>query len=148
MSTGSRTLPLLCKTTRFLPADVTRLVRECLRVHVGERCPAWIDGLLMQQLHGLGVDAEMTFTVSAIRHIDPASSHDWTWLGKSSSDEKEEYAHVAAEFTLYPDAYLCILKGMRGDALLLHHCGWHRQEDWAAQHAILSQRESQKPCSS
>ena len=63
MSTGSRTLPLLCKSAWFLPADVTRLVRECLRMHVGKRCPAWIDGLLVQQLQGLGMDSEVIFTI-------------------------------------------------------------------------------------
>ena len=137
MSTGSRALPLLCKTTRFLPADVTRLVRECLRVHVGKRCPAWIDGLLVQQLQGLGVDAEVTFTVCAIRHIDPASFHDWTWLGMSSSDEKEEDAQVTVEFTLYRHGYLWDLKGMRGNTLLLHH-GWGHFDDRTGQPSILS----------
>ena len=48
MATGSRALLLLCKKTRFLPGDVTRLVREYLRLHVGGRCPAWIDDLLWQ----------------------------------------------------------------------------------------------------
>ena len=50
MSTGSRALPLACRLTWSLPGDAMRLVRECLRVHVGERCSAWIDDLLWQQL--------------------------------------------------------------------------------------------------
>ena len=56
MATGSRALLLLCKKTRFLPGDVTWLVREYLRLQVGRRCPAWIDDLLWQQLQGLDVD--------------------------------------------------------------------------------------------
>ena len=88
MAIGARALPLVCKMTRFLPGDVTRLVRECLRVHVGERCPEWIDDLLWQQLQGLEVNAHLSKTVRAIRNIGHAIFHDWAWLDMSSSDEE------------------------------------------------------------
>ena len=92
MSTGSRALPLLCKTTRFLPADVTRLVRECLRVHMGARCPAWFDDLLWQHLPRLegGHLKCRTLVTLASRNIDPAiCPQHWRCFGKSSSDEEE-----------------------------------------------------------
>ena len=72
MLTGFRTLPLLCKTTQMLPADVVQLVQECLRLHVGKRCPAWIDSLFVQQLRGFGMESEVIFTVCAVQHINLA----------------------------------------------------------------------------
>ena len=125
MSTASRTLPLLCKTARFLPADVVRLVRACLRMHVGKRCPTWIDGLLVQQLQGLGLDSEVIFTIRSIRHINLASFHDWTWLGVSSSHDKEEDADVTVKFTLYPTRFHWGVDCMRGNTLLLQDSGMH-----------------------
>ena len=100
MLTGFRALPLLCKTTQMLPADVVQLVQECLRLHVGKRCPAWIDSLFVQQLQGFGMDSEVIFTVCAVRHINLA--HDWAWLNVSSSDNKDEDAKVTVKFTIYP----------------------------------------------
>ncbi len=72
-----------------------------------------------------------------VRHIDPASFHDWTWLGMSSSDEKEEDAKVTVEFTLYRHGYLWDLKGMGGNTLLLHR-GWGHFDDRTVQPSILS----------
>ena len=64
MSTGSRALPLLCRKTRALPADVHRLVRECLRMRVGKHCPAWIDELLWRHLREDGLVIEASRTVA------------------------------------------------------------------------------------
>ena len=49
-----------------------RLVRECLRVHVGARCPGWIDDLLWAQLQALpyGHYRRITATFSLSGEID------------------------------------------------------------------------------
>ena len=122
MATGSRALPLLCKKTRFLPGDVTRLVREYLRLHANRRCPAWIDDLLWQQLRGLEVDTYISMTVWATRNIDHAIyRQDWTWLGMSSSDEEETNdngAQVTVELDVYRSSCHWKLKCMRGNTQL------------------------------
>ena len=125
MLTGFRTLPLLCKTTQMLPADVVQLVRECLRLHVGKRCPAWIDSLFVQQLQGFGMDSEVIFTVCAVRHINLANFHDGAWLNMSSSDNKDEYANVTVKFTIYPGGILWDLECMQNNTLLLQNSGMH-----------------------
>ena len=91
MAIGARALPLVCKMTRFLPGDVTRLVRECLRVHVGERCPEWIDDLLWQQLPRLvGNPRPRNFVTWMSRNIDPAIyPQELTFFDESNSDEEE-----------------------------------------------------------
>ena len=66
-----------------------RLVRECLRVHVGERCPEWIDDLMWQH-RCLEWGEHIAITVSAIRHVNPALFHEWTWLDASSTDKDED----------------------------------------------------------
>ena len=144
MSTGSRALPLLCKTTRFLPADVTRLVRECLRVHVGTRCPAWIDDLLWQQLRDLkwGKYRRITVKFCASRNIDYAiyrqdeTSYGRTSLrpchlptrsGLSSSNEHEtDDKAVQVAVLLVVEDRVCqwTLKCLRGDTQL--RVSWDR----------------------
>ena len=49
-----------------------RLVRECLRVHVGARCPAWIGDLLWAQLRALPYEhyRRITATFSLSGEID------------------------------------------------------------------------------
>ena len=61
---GSRALPLLCRKTRVLPPDVMRLVRECLRVPLGPRCPRWISDLLWAKLRALPRGRNCLITVS------------------------------------------------------------------------------------
>ena len=61
---GSRALPLLCRKTRALPPDVLRLVRECLRVPLGPRCPRWISDLLWIKLSTLPRGRNSLITVS------------------------------------------------------------------------------------
>ena len=138
MSTGSRALPLLCKTTRFLPADVTRLVRECLRVHVGARCPAWIDDLLWNQVRALpwGTYRRITVTFCVSRNIDYGiyrqdetswgrtslrPCHMPTRSGLSSSDEHEtDDAPVRVEVLMVVDDHICrwLLRCLQGDTEL------------------------------
>ena len=71
MSTGSRALPLLCRKTRVLPRDATRLVRECLRMRLGEHCPAWIDELLWRHLPRLEDGRLGALVIVASRTVDP-----------------------------------------------------------------------------
>ena len=68
-----------------------RLVRECLRVHVGERCPEWIDDLLWQQLPRLvGNPRPRNFVTWMRRNIDPVIyPQELTFFDESSSDEEE-----------------------------------------------------------
>ena len=61
MPTG--TLPLLCRTTRALSADVHRLVREYLRLRLGQYCP-WLDELLWQHVREEGLVIEVSRTVA------------------------------------------------------------------------------------
>ena len=75
-----------------------RLVRECLRVHVGKRCLEWIDDLMWQH-RCLGGFKHLAITVSAIRHVNPALFHEWTWLDASSTD-KDEDVQVTAELRI------------------------------------------------
>ena len=131
MATGSRALLLLllllllCKNTRFLPGDVTRLVREYLRLHVGGRCPAWIDDLLWQHRQGLEEDTHVSITVWTTRNIDHAIYHqDWAWLGllgMCSADEEEtndKGAQVTVELDNYRSSSDWKLKCMRGNIQL------------------------------
>ena len=138
MSTGSRALPLLCKTTRFLPADVTRLVRECLRVHVGARCPAWIDDLLWNQVRALpwGTYRRITVTFCVSGNIDYGiyrqdetswgrtslrPCHMPTRSGLSSSDEHEtDDTPVRVEVLMVVDDHICrwLLRCLQGDTEL------------------------------
>ena len=122
MLTGFRTLPLLCKTTQLLPADVVQLVRECLRLHVGKRCPARIDSLFVQQLQGLGPDSEVIFTVCSSLHLNLASCHNWTWLGMSTGDDKQD-TDVTVKFTLYPTGYHWNVDCVQNRTLLLQDSG-------------------------
>ena len=62
MSFGCR-LPLLCRKTRALSADVHRLVREYLRMRVGKHCP-WIDELLWRHYREEGLVIELSRTVA------------------------------------------------------------------------------------
>ena len=62
MSFGCR-LPLLCRKTRALSADVHRLVREYLRVRLGKHCP-WIDELLWRHFREEGLVIELSRTVA------------------------------------------------------------------------------------
>ena len=75
MLSGFRTLPLLCKATQRLPTDVVELVKQCLYLNLGKRCPAWVDSLFLHQLQYFGIDSEVIFTVCAVRQVDLA--HDW-----------------------------------------------------------------------
>ena len=119
MATGSRALLLLCKKTRFLPGDVTRLVREYLRLHVGGRCPAWIDDLLWQHRQGLEEDTHVSITVWSTRNIDHAVYHqDWAWLSKCDADEVEtndKGAQVTVELDIFRGSYELKLNCMLGN---------------------------------
>ena len=85
--------------TRLLPADVTRLVRECLRLHVGRRCPAWIDALMSQHMRGLEMDTYISMTVWATRSIDHAQN--WAWFGMLGSEEEGGDARVTVELDVH-----------------------------------------------
>ena len=85
MVTGAGTLPLLCKKTQALSADVCALVQQFLRVHVGQRCPPWMDGLFVQQLQGLEPDAEVVFTLRSSLRLDFTSRYNWEWKGDRAS---------------------------------------------------------------
>ncbi len=50
---GSSALQTLCRKTRVLPAQVFQMVREFLIVHVGARCPLWINSVLQAKLYAL-----------------------------------------------------------------------------------------------
>ena len=47
---GSSALRMLCRKIRILPAGVFKMVRDFLLMHVGARCPAWIDPVLQAKL--------------------------------------------------------------------------------------------------
>ena len=96
-------LPLLCKKTQSFPADVRRQVQQYLRVHVGQRCPQWMDGLFVHQLQGLGPDSEVIFTLSASLRLDFTSRHNWTWKGNTGADDQD--ADVTVAFTLWSTGY-------------------------------------------
>ena len=144
MSTGSRALPLACKLTRSLPGDAIRLVRECLRVHVGERCPEWIDDLLLQHQQGLRWYEHISMTVCAIRHVNPAICHDWTWLDMSSSDEDDEDAQVTVELRIHSESYSWSLMCERGSTLLHDDAGY--SDPWARQPSIIRVLEEIRRC--
>ena len=103
MLTGSRTLPLLCRKTQTFPADIVQMVRECLRLHVGTRCPPWLDGLFVQHLQGLGPDSEVIFTLCSSMRLDFTSRYNWTWMGTAGDDKQD--TDVAVTLTLYPTGY-------------------------------------------
>ena len=46
-------LSLLCRKTRVLPAQVFQLVRDFLLVHVGARCPLWLNCVLEAKVRAL-----------------------------------------------------------------------------------------------
>ena len=146
MAIGARALPLVCKMTRFLPGDVTRLVRECLRVHVGERCPEWIDDLLWQQLPRLvGNPRPRNFVTWMSRNIDPAIyPQELTFFDESSSDE-EEMDDEGVRVTVMLEAcglgcpqectiangiwgYRWTIRCRRGDTQLRNKVGYHCNE--------------------
>ena len=121
MVIGVRALSLLCRKTQTFPADIVQMVRECLRVHVGTRCPPWLDNLFVQHLQSFGMDSEVIFTICAVRHINCA--HDWAWLNVSSSDNKDEDASVTVKITVYPGGILWDLECKQNNALVLQNCG-------------------------
>ncbi len=57
-------LSLLCRKTRVLPAEVFQRVRDFLLVHVGARCPLWLNCVLEAKVHALPRSGPRTITVS------------------------------------------------------------------------------------
>ena len=53
LAMATHRLSLLCRKTRVLPAEVFRLVRDFLLVHVGASCPLWINCVLEAKLYAL-----------------------------------------------------------------------------------------------
>ena len=121
MVTGFRTLPLLCKKTHSFPADVCKLVQECLRVHVGQRCPPWVDGLFAQQLQGLGPDSEVIFTMCSSLRLNLASRHNWNWKGTTGDNNQD--TDVTVTLTLYPTGYHWAVDCAHNGTSLLQDCG-------------------------
>ena len=121
MLTGFRTLPLLCRTAHRLPTDVVEMVKNCLYLNLGERCPAWVDAMFLRQLQHFGMDSEVIFTVCAVRHTDLA--HDWAWLNMPSSDNNDEDASVAVKITVYPGGILWDLECKQNNAVIMQNCG-------------------------
>ena len=120
MVTGFCTLPLLCKKTQTFPADVCKLVQECLRVHVGQRCPPWIDGLFVQQLQGLGPDSEVIFTMCSSLRLDFTSRYNWEWMGNAGANEDTD---VTVTFTLWSTGYYWTVDCAQNGAVLLQDGG-------------------------
>ena len=119
-----------------------RLVRECLRVHVGERCPEWIDDLMWQH-RCLEWGEHIAITVSAIRHVNPALFHEWTWLDASSTD-KDEDAQVTAELRIRTETYGWSLECVQGSTLLDRDEG--HSDPWARRPSIRRVLEEIRRC--
>ncbi len=81
------------------------------------------------------MNAHISKTVCAIRHIDHAIFHDWMLLDMSSSDEEEEDAHVTVELLLLSEGYNWSLKCVRGNTLLHDDAGY--SDPWARQPGII-----------
>ena len=120
MVTGVGTLPLLCKKSQAFPADVCTLVQQYLRVHVGQRCPQWIDGLFVQQLQGLEPDSEVVFTLCSSLRLDFASRYNWEWKGDAGANEDTD---VCVRFTLWSTGYFWTVDCAQNGAVLLQDCG-------------------------
>ena len=78
------------------------------------------------------MDAYISMTVCAVRHIDHAIFHDWTWLDMSNSDEEEEDdARVTVELQLLSESYHWRLECVRGNTQLRettgYSCPWARE---------------------
>ena len=99
-----------------------KLVRECLRVHVGARCPGWIDDLMWQH-RCLRSYEQVVIAVSAIWHVNPSLFHEWKWLDESSTD-KDEDAQVTVKLRITDEQYLWRIECVQGSILLDYDEGW------------------------
>ena len=82
-------------------------------------------------------------TVSAIRHVNPALFHDWTWLDMSSSDEDED-AQVTVELRIHTESYAWSLMCVQGSTLL--HNGDGYSDPWARRPSIICVLEEIRRC--
>ena len=121
MVTGFGTLQLLCKTTQSVPADVRRQVQQYLRVHVGQRCPSYLDDLFVQQLQALGPNSEVVFTLSSSLRLDFTSRYNWDFMGFAGADDQD--TDVTVKFTLWSSGYQWTVTCAQNGAVLMDNCG-------------------------
>ena len=137
MVTGVGTLPLLCKKSQAFPADVCTLVQQYLRVHVGQRCPQWIDGLLVQQLQGLEPDSEVVFTLCSSLRLDFTSRYNWEWKGDAGANEDTDVC-VCQIYAVVDRIFLD--SGLRAERRCTASRLWHgsKLQNSTAKHPELS----------